>query len=37
MTDLLFVVWLPNVAIGDIATGMGVRKVMGEGGSLLTE
>jgi len=38
MTNLLsFIVWLPNITIGNVATGMGVRKVTGEGGSLLTE
>jgi len=27
----LFIIWLPNVTVSDIATGMGVRKVTGKG------
>ena len=37
MNVLSFIVWLPNVAVGDVATRMGVRKTNGGGGSLLTE
>ena len=37
MNVSLFVVQLPNVAIGNMATRMGIRKTKGGGGSLLTE
>jgi len=31
-----FIVRLPNIAIGDVATRMGIRKIKGGGGSLLS-